>query len=57
MNKFDFYFCSLACWTMHPGYSRSDTQKPTDEFLRDRAIALVKLSDALEETWDTSPQE
>lgn len=54
ISKFDFYLCSLACWTQHPGYQREGAKIPSLESLAQRAEALLKISEEYEKKWPSS---
>ena len=46
MDKFDLFFCTLAGWTLHPGYQRPGTSLPTLDEIALLAEQMVDISDA-----------
>lgn len=45
MEAFHLYFASLASITLHPGYEREGTIRPTLEQLADMALEMVKIGE------------
>lgn len=43
MDAWEIYFASLVAMTMHPGYLRPDTPKPTLEELAELADKMVLM--------------
>jgi len=56
ISKFDFYFCQLVAWTLHPGYARVGTPKPTLNDLADQAEELVRISEEKQQWPQSLPE-
>ena len=57
MDELDLYFSSLMAMSVHPGWVKYPSQKPTTEQLLATAIEMVKLKENYrEEEWRISQQ-
>ncbi len=45
MDQWDIYFASLVAMSIHPGYTRQDTEQPTIKQLADLADEMKKERD------------
>ncbi len=52
MEVFDLYFASVVSWTLHPGYNKPDTPKPSLAELRELVEAMLEER----EKWLSSQQ-
>ena len=52
MNTWEIYFASLVAMTLHPGYTRPETPRPSLDELAELADEMMKYKENKEEqTW------